>query len=100
MSVIDTSDKQKVISVSEGGIPVTGAMIDEWCAAYDKGELPEGYEVEGVVTRGRPPLHGERMESMTVRLPHSQKIALEQEARAHGVPTSAYVRRIIALRSA
>ena len=32
MSVIDTSDKQKVVSVAEGGIPVTGAMIDEWCA--------------------------------------------------------------------
>lgn len=100
MSVIDTSDKRNVVSVAEGGVPVTGAMVDEWCAAYDKGELPDGYEVEGIVSRGRPPLHGEKMASMTIRLPRSQKAALEDEARAHGVPTSTYVRRILALRSA
>ena len=100
MSVIDTSDKQKVVSVAEGGIPVTGAMIEEWCAAYDRGELPDGYETEGVVTRGRPPLHGERMASMTIRIPYAQKAALEREAHEHGVPTSTYVRRILALRTA
>lgn len=100
MSIIDTSDKQRVVSVAEGGVPVTGAMIDKWCAAYDDGRLPDGYEVEGVAGRGRPPLHGERMASMTIRLPYSQKVALEQEAREHGVPTSTYVRRIISLRSA
>lgn len=99
MSVIDTSDKERVVSVTEGGVPVTGAMIDEWCAAYDSGKLPDDYEVEGVASHVRPPLHGERMTSMTVRLPHSQKVALE-EARAKGVPTSTYIRRILALRSA
>ena len=51
MSVIDASDKQKVVSVAEGGVPVTGAMIDEWCAAYDRG-LPEDYEVEGSCAEG------------------------------------------------
>ena len=30
MSVIDTSDKKKVIAVAENGVPVTGAMVDEW----------------------------------------------------------------------
>lgn len=100
MSVIDTSDKKKVIAVSENGVPVTGAMIDEWCAAYDKGELPDGYAVDGVATVGRPPLHGERMSTMTIRLPKSQKTKLENEAREHGVSTSTYVRRILTLRSA
>ena len=99
MSVIDTSDKQKVVSVAEGGIPVTGAMIDEWCAAYDKGELHEGYETEGVATRGRPPLHGERMTSMTIRIPYAQKEALEREAHEFGVTMSAYVRNILTLRT-
>ena len=100
MSVIDTSDKKKVIAVAENGVPVTGAMVDEWCAAYDKGELPEGYAVAGVATVGRPPLHGERRSTMTIRLPKSQKTKLEDEARAHGVSTSTYVRRILTLRSA
>lgn len=92
MSVIDTSDKRNVVSVAEGGVPVTGAMVDEWCAAYDKGELPDGYEVEGIVSRGRPPRHGEKMASMTIRLPRSQKAALEDEAGARGVPMSIWAR--------
>lgn len=100
MSVIDTSDKQAVVSIAENGTPVTGAMIDEWCAAYDAGTLPDGYEVDGVASRGRPPLHGERMDTMTIRLPHSQKIQLEKEAHIRGVTTSTYVRRILTLKSA
>lgn len=100
MSVVDTSDEQKVISVAEGGIPVTAKMINEWCAAYDRDELPDGYETEGVVTRGRPPLHGEWMTSITIRIPYTQKEALEREAHEHGIPTSAYVRRILTLRTA
>lgn len=75
-----------------GGVPVAGAMVDEWCAAYDKGELPDGYEVEWIVSRGRPPLHGEKMASMTIRLPRSQKAALEDEADARGVPMSIWAR--------
>lgn len=46
MSVINTSDKKKVIVVAENGTPITGAMVDEWCAAYDRGELPDGYSFE------------------------------------------------------
>ncbi len=59
MGVIDTSDKQRVVSVAEGVVPVTGAMVDGWCAAYERGELPDGYEVEGAVTESIPPLRGE-----------------------------------------
>lgn len=100
MSVIDTSDKKKVIAVAENGVPVTGAMVDEWCTAYDHGELPDGYAVDRTATVGRPPLHGERMSTITIRLPKAQKAKLEDEARAHGVSTSTYVRRILTLRSA
>lgn len=63
MSVIDTSDKKKVIATAENGVPVTGAMIDEWCAAYNKGKLPKRYATDGIETVGRPPLHLQRTES-------------------------------------
>lgn len=63
MCVIDTCDKKKVIAVAENGVPVTGAMVDEWCAAYDKGDLPEGYAVDGIETIAAPPLHLQRSES-------------------------------------
>lgn len=66
MSVIDTINKEKVIAVAENGVPVTGTMVDEWYAAYDKGELPEGYAVDGIETVGRPPLHLQRTESAHV----------------------------------
>ena len=100
MSVVSTGDGRKVVSVAEDGTPVTGAMVDEWCAAYENGGLPDGYEVAGLASRGRPPLHGERMSSMTIRLPQAQKAALEREAQKRGVPTSVYVRRLLALKTA
>ncbi|MGN0070783.1 MAG: ribbon-helix-helix protein, CopG family [Atopobiaceae bacterium] len=100
MSTVDPRDKNQVFAVAEGGVPVTGAMIDEWNAAYDEGRLPDGYAVEGRASSGRPPLHGERMSSITVRIPQAQKLALEEEARAHGVSMSVYIRRLISLRSA
>lgn len=53
MCVIDTSGKEKVIAVAENGVPVTGAMVDEWCSAYDKGKLPKGYVTDGIETVGR-----------------------------------------------
>jgi predicted transcriptional regulator len=100
MSVMSTDDKEKVVSVAEDGTPVTGTMIDRWCAAYEAGELPDGYEVEGIARRGRPPLHGERMSSMTIRLPQAQKVALEEAASVRGIPTSVYVRSLLVSRTA
>lgn len=56
------SDKKKVIAAAENGVPVTGAMVDEWCAAYDEGKLPRGYAADGIETVGRPPLHLQRVD--------------------------------------
>lgn len=61
MSDIDTTDKKKVISVTEDGAPITGEMVAGWCSAYDEGKLPEGYELDGTVVAGKdcPSLHSE-----------------------------------------
>lgn len=48
--IVDTSDKKRVVAVAEDGTPVTGAMVDCWCDAYDRGELPDGYGAIGCVT--------------------------------------------------
>ena len=100
MSVIKTTDKNGVIAVAQDGTPATGAMIDEWCASWDAGRLPDGYSVEGPTQVGRPPLHGERMSSITVRITHAQKDALEREARRAGISMSAYVRDVLSARTA
>lgn len=84
-----------VIAVAENGLPVTEGMVQEWCDAYDRGCLPDGYEVEGPVM-GRPRLFDEEMVSLTVRLTKSQKQSLEQRAKELGITTSAYVRDLLA----
>lgn len=61
MSLIRVARK-KVIAGTENGVPVTGAMVDEWCAAYDKGDLPKGYDVDGIETIAAPPLHLQRVD--------------------------------------
>lgn len=54
MSVIDTTDRERVVSVAEDGTPVTGAMVDEWERAYAAGALPDGYAPDGAARAGRP----------------------------------------------
>ena len=49
MSAVHVEPTDEVLCVAENGAPVTGNMILKWCEAYDKGELPEGYEIEGPV---------------------------------------------------
>lgn len=98
MSVISTKDKKKVITVTANGQEITGETIEEWCNAYEEGRLPDGYEPTGEIVRGRPALYGDKMASITVRVPLIQKVALEREATDSGVSLSSYVRNIIALR--
>lgn len=95
MSAIDTSDKQRVVSVAEGGIPVTGAMIDEWCAAYDRSELPDGYETEGAAMHGRPPLHGEAIIDLSFECSRSEGDLISRAATAAGMGKSEFVRSVV-----
>lgn len=98
MSVVEVKPTDDVISIAEDGTPVTGNMILEWCAAYDRGEYPGRVVEEKKI--GRPPLHGERMSTITIRIPRDEKAALEDEARRRGVSTSEYVRGVLETRIA
>lgn len=46
----------KAVAVAENDTPVTQSMIDEWCAAYESGALPEGYKFDEPPAFGRSPL--------------------------------------------
>lgn len=98
MSVISTEDKKKTIAVTQDGQKITGETIDKWCKAYEEGRFPDGYVPSGDVSRGRPTLYGDKMSSITIRVPVVQKVALEREATSSGVSLSSYLRNIIALR--
>ena len=42
--------------VAANGQEITEEMIDTWCAAYEKGEFPEGEHTTGEVVFGTHPL--------------------------------------------
>ena len=59
MGIIKMDDEHWAVAVAEDGTPVTTAMVNEWCEAYDKGELPNGYEVDRSIKSGElRGLHG------------------------------------------
>ena len=86
---------------SKGGMEVLhiidSALRHGWCEAYDKEELPSGYAFNSTAS-GRSPIYGERMSSITIKIPLAQKRVLEKEAQNAGASLSSYVREIIATR--
>lgn len=94
MSVVEVKPTDDVVAIAEGGIPVTGKMIQEWCAAYDAGELPAGYEFDGALRPGRPRLaSNEATASMSFKCPESGAEMIARAARAAGVKKSAFMRQ-------
>lgn len=92
MSVIEVKPTDEVIAVAEGGIPVTGKMIEEWCAAYDKGELPDGYSLDSRPV-GRPRLaSSEETANVSFKCPESSVALIERAAEACGKRKSAFIR--------
>ena len=79
---------------------VPTSKVNEWLEAYENGELPEGYSFTGGVKYGRPKLFEGDMETLSIRIPSSQKSALREEAAKRGASVSDYVRGILALRQA
>ena len=47
------------LPAAEGGSEITRETIEQWCAAYDAGELPDGYAFDGPIKPGRPKLANE-----------------------------------------
>ena len=47
------------LPAAEDGFAVTREMIGQWRAAYDAGELPDGYAFDGPIKPGRPKLANE-----------------------------------------
>lgn len=78
------------------GQELTDAMIEEWCACYERGEFPAGEHSVGEVVMGRPPLSSEKTATLTVKMPIGMKEALVRRAEREGVTASAYTRSVLA----
>lgn len=81
------------LPAAEGGVEVTREMIEKWCAAYDAGELPEGYAFDGPIRPGRPRLSNEATSSLSFKCPKSGAAMIEQAAKVSGVKKSAFIRQ-------
>lgn len=82
--------------IAANGQEITDAMIDSWCAAYERGEFPEGERSVGGVVMGRPPLSTEKTVTLTVKLPAGMKAAVLRRAEQEGTTASAYTRSVLA----
>lgn len=78
------------------GQEITDAMIERWCAAYEKGEFPEGERSTGKVAYGRPPLSSDKTSTITIKLPLGMKEAIQRRAKQLGLTTSSYARNVLA----
>lgn len=82
--------------IAASGQEVTDAMIERWCASYERGEFPEGEHSVGGVVMGRPPLSTDKTTTLTIKIPVGMKAALVKRAREHGKTASGYTRELIA----
>lgn len=82
----------KSLPASEGGFKVTREMVEQWCAAYDAGELPEGYAFDGPIKPGRPKLSNEATSSLSFKCPESGADMIARAAKVAGIKKSALMR--------
>ena len=80
------------LPAAEGGFKVTHEMIEQWCAAYDAGELPEGYEFDGPIKPGRPKLSNEATSSLSFKCPESGADMIARAAKVAGIKKSVLMR--------
>lgn len=80
------------LPAAEGGFKVTREMIEQWCAAYDAGELPDGYAFDGPIKPGRPKLSNEATSSLSFKCPESGADMIARAAKAAGIKKSALMR--------
>ena len=78
--------------IAANGQELTEGMMDRWCAAYERGEFPEGERTVGEVVYGRPPLSDEGSVTFSIKIPRGMKAAIKRRAQSEGVSMGAFVR--------
>ena len=86
-----TDWKEGMVVKTKQGKPVTDEMLDKWADAFEQGKWPDGK----TVILGRPRLATEEIQSVTIKLPKSKVLALEEKAERMGYNRSEAVREAI-----
>lgn len=77
--------------IAASGTEITKEMIDMWCEAYEKGELPEGDYFYGPVVYGMPPHSNEKSSALQVVIPEGMKKDIEKKAQSGGISINSFV---------
>lgn len=77
--------------ITASGTEITEEMIDAWCEAYEKGELPEGDYFHGPVVYGMPPHSDEKPSVLQVAIPEGMKKDIEKKGQNEGISTGSFV---------
>ena len=77
--------------ITASGTEITEEMIDMWCEAYEKGELPEGDYFHGPVVYGMPPHSNEKSSVLQVSIPEGTKKDIEKKAQSEGISINSFV---------
>ena len=76
---------------TKNGKRVTTEKLDEWAQSFESGEWPSGK----TVILGRPRLATEEVQPVTVKLPKSKLLALEEKASRMGFNRSEALREAV-----
>lgn len=83
----------KIIAIAENGKPVTQAMIDKWCEAYDAGNyFPENEETTAVFW-GVP--NQTLSKTITFKVSESLEKSIKSRSKQLGISTSDFCREAI-----
>lgn len=77
--------------ITANGTEITEEMINTWCEAYEKGELPEGDYFHGPVVYGMPPHSNEKSSVLQVVIPEGMKKDIEKRAQSEGISINSFV---------
>ena len=77
--------------ITASGTEITEEMIDAWCEAYEKGELPEGDYFHGPVVYGMPPHSDEKSSVLQVVIPEGMKKYIEKRTQSEGISINSFV---------
>lgn len=77
--------------ITANGTEITEEMIDIWCEAYKKGELPEGDHFHGPIVYGMPPHSNEKPSVLQVVMPEGMKKDIEKKAQSEGISINSFV---------
>jgi len=78
--------------MTKNGIELTDEMIEQIAEAFERGEWPGD---KSRIVQGRPLMLGEKLQSVTFKVPMRKVAALDQKAAGLDMSRSDYLRRLL-----